>query len=371
MLAACGGGQKQAAPPRPKSVEKPAPPPETEADRENKRHAAALAIVPEGSTCLPTALKDDGAPRLELQTVGKEATLCAVDTDKSRLLGDVACWKVGLPDGTLAPADAAPVPGRGFDVKIDDNCARGYCLPKDAKLPESKIAHIALSLDGAKVAVLAGDQVHIFDAASKEHQSAFDIRGDKGVTNDPIAIDFVGDDLFIEGADQGPYSAVWMYKADGTAIGPLTGIGKDDKPLSSFHGSFSILDKNRVALAERGMEIVTVYELDTGKRSKLVRKLGKTSCKGDELDAFWHDGDKVTDKCRDSVMKMSGHLMGATAIAGTKSWVVLLRNDRAGELALLDPKTLAERSAIKLKWCDAAAGDDKKAGDKKADDDKK
>ena len=75
-----------------------APPPhvETEADREKKRHAEAIAIVPEGSKCLPTALKDDGAPRARARRVGTDAVVCAVDQDKSRLLGPVGCWKVDL-----------------------------------------------------------------------------------------------------------------------------------------------------------------------------------------------------------------------------------------------------------------------------------
>ena len=102
---------------------------------------------------------------------------------------------------------------------------------------------------------------------SKDHLSTFNIRGDSGVTNDPTAIHFVGDAIFIEGADQGPYSAVWVYKTDGTQVGPITSLGgKDPKPISTYHGSFSILDKDRVGLAERGMELLTTYEADSGKR---------------------------------------------------------------------------------------------------------
>jgi hypothetical protein len=94
-----------------------------------------------------------------------------------------------------------------------------------------------------------------------------------------------------------------------------------------------------------------------------VRKLPRVACKPDELDAFWHDGDKVTDKCRDSIMKASGPLMGADAVMGSKSLLVLLRESRLGELAVMDAKTLAEKKAIKMPWCDA--GGDK--GDAKPD----
>ncbi|MDB4953320.1 MAG: hypothetical protein JWO36_889 [Myxococcales bacterium] len=331
--------------------------PKTEAEREAERHALAAAIVPQGSTCLPLALKEDNAPRLELAAVGADAVLCAVDVDRQRLLGPVGCWKIDLAGSTLAYQEPAPLPGHNLDVMLDDRCARGFCLPKEAKAPAAKIAHMAWNLDGTKVAVLIGDDVHLFDGASKAHESAFNVRGEKGVTNDPVAVNFIGDMVFVEGSDQGPYSAVWGYKTDGTPIGPLTNIGggKEEKPISTYHGSFSILDKTRVGVSERGMETLNMYEIDSGKRAKLVRKVPKPVCKPDEVDAYWHDGDKVTDKCKEAMDKSYGYLMGATAVMGSKSLLVVLRGDRVGELGVLDAKTLAEKKSIKLPWCEAGA----------------
>lgn len=358
-LAACGGGNKKTAPKKPtQEVEASAPKAETEADRKAKRLAAAHEIVPEGSKCLPVKLKEDGAPELQLAADGTDAIVCAVDKDKDRLLGPVGCWKVDLASGSLEYLDpgSTVLPGMNIDVKLHDHCARGFCLPKEAKVAGAGPAHMSWNIDKSKVAVLVGDDVHIFDAKSDppSHQTSFSVRGDKGLTNDPVAVHFVGDTVFVEGADQGPYSAVWAFKAaDGTAVGPINGLGgKEEKPVSTWHGSFSVLDKNHVGLAAQGMETLTIYEVDSGKRTKLVRKLAKVSCKPDELDAFWHDGDKVTDKCKDSVMKASGHLMGANAVMGSKSLLVLLRNERLGELGVLDAKTLAEKKAIKMPWCD-------------------
>ena len=371
-LAACGGGNKKSTPKKPEhEVEAPPPRKETEADREKKRHDQALEIVAEGSKCLPLKLKEEGAPELQLAAVGTDAIVCAVDKDKDRLLGPVGCWKVDLASGNLAYQDPAPLPGGNVDVKLDDRCARGFCLPKEAKVAGAGPAHLSWNLDGTKVAVLVGDDVHVFDAASKAHETSFSVRGDKGLTNDPVAVHFVGDTIFVEGADQGPYSAVWVFKAaDGSPVGPVNALGgKDEKPVSTYHGSFSVLDKTHVGLAAQGMETLTIYEVDSGKRTKLVRKVGKVACKPDELDAFWHDGDKVTDKCKDSVMKTSGHLMGATAVMGSKSLLVLLRNDRLGELAVMDAKTLAEKKAIKMPWCDKADGGEAKGGNAKADKD--
>ena len=356
VVAACGGPKKDPAKPTDKNAGKTATPAQESAeDREKKRHDAALKIVPEGSNCLPAALKEEGAPRLEIAAMDKDILLCAVDTDKSRLLGTVGCWKLDLGSGALAYQPPAPLPGHDIDAMLDDRCAHGYCLPKEAQLPATKIAHMSWNLDGTKVAVLVGDDVHVFDAKTKAHQSAFSVRGDKGLTNEPVAVRYVGAAVFVEGADQGSYSAIWQFKEDGTKVGPLVAIGaKDNKPISTYRGGFLVLDPKTVGINEHGFEYVHTFEYDTGKRAKLVRKVPKTNCKADEIDAFWHDGDKVTDKCKESMEKIYGPFIGADAVLGTKSFVVTLRGERLGEVGVFDKKTLAEndKKLFKLAWCE-------------------
>ena len=250
---------------------------------------------------------------------------------------------------------------------LADRCARGFCLPKDAKAPATKIARIVWNTDGSKVAMLVDDDVHIYDASSKAHERSFSIRGDKGVTNDPTAIHWVGDVLFVEGTDQGPFSAVWAFKADGTPVGGIEEIGaKDGKPISTYGGSFSLLDKTRVAVAEQGFSTLTIYETSNGQRTKLVRKLTRPPCKNAEVDAYWKDdNDKVTPKCKAALQKSFAHLQGATAVAGSKNFLVMLRGPRLGELAVMDSKTLAEKKAFKLPWCTGAeaAADEASAKD--------
>src|SRR5262249_62415125 len=115
-----------------------------------------------------------------------------------------------------------------------------------------------------------------------------------------------------------------------------------------------------------------VYEVDSGKRTKLVRKISNGPCKKDELDNYWKDdGDKLGAKCKDHMGKMFGHLVGADAVAGSKNLLVLLRGPRLGEFAILDPKTLTEKKAIKMPWCGvdgaaASGGPAEDAADKDA-----
>ena len=368
-LVACGGSSKPPAPPKPEpvvEVKPPPKPPETEEDREARRHDDAVAIVPEGKTCLPAKLKNPTAPRLELAAIKSDAVVCAIDQDRTRLLGPVACWTVavsGDAPGSLTYLPPTPLPGRGLTVMLDDHCARGFCMPKDAKLPTDAVALITWNLEGSKVAVLAGDDVHIFSAATKTHESSFPIRGDKGVTSEPTAIHWNGDAIFVEASD-GTTAPVFVFKPDGIPLGPIEALGGKDKALlSTRNGSFLLLDRARVAVSEQGMTTLTVYEIDTGKRTKLVRKLPASVCKKDELDAVWHDPNAgVSAKCKDFVAKNYAHLIGADAVAGTKNLLVLLRGPRLGELAVIDAKTLAERKTIKMPWCDDAAGGGSPAG---------
>src|SRR4029077_10022792 len=143
---------------------------------------------------------------------------------------------------------------------------------------------------------------HLFDGKTKQHASAFSVRGDKGVTNDPIGVRYVADMILVEGADKGPFSAVWQFKEDGTKVGPFVAIGGKG-PIASYKGSVMVLDPTTIGINEHGFENVHTIEVDTGARAKLVRKLPKLPCKPEEMDAFWHDGDKVTDKCKEAMEK--------------------------------------------------------------------
>jgi hypothetical protein len=362
---ACGGkAKKPVAPKEPDAaVVKPPPPaPETEEDRERKRHAEAVGIIAEGTACLPTELRNATAPRLMLGAVDGAPVVCAIDQDRTRLLGPIACWgvdvKAGAKSGSLTYRPGAPLPGRGFAVLLDDRCARGFCLGKDVLLPSDGVVQLVWNWPRTQVGVLAGDAVHVFDAASKAHESSFSIRGDKGVPSEPQAMHWNADALFVEASD-GTTAGVWGF-AGGTALGPLEALGGKEKgPLSTRTGSFAMLGDSRVAISEQGMTTLTIYETDTGKRSKLVRRVPGGACKKDELDGYWRDpASLAAGKCKDFVTKNYAHLMGADVVAGT-NLLVLLRGPRLGELAVLDAKTLAERRVIKMTWCDAAGGADK------------
>ena len=79
---------------------------ETHADRVAKRKKALEALVPEGSSCFPTAAKDESKLRLELAALGDNARICAIDADRDRLLGIVERRCVTMRNGATWQAAA-------------------------------------------------------------------------------------------------------------------------------------------------------------------------------------------------------------------------------------------------------------------------
>jgi len=375
-LGACGGGEKKPVKKPIVKVDTPKEPPkqETEAERAARRRAAAVEIVPEGSTCFPLSLKEQGAPLLELAAIDKQAVICAIDRDRARLLGAIACWRVDLgASGLIYQDDPKPIPGRNVSVLLDGRCARGYCIPKDAKVPDDNIVHMASSPDGSKVVVIAGDDAHIFDAAAKVRESGFSIRGDNGVTNTPTGVNWVGNSIFIQGSDDNDAeSYVFQFRTDGQAVGPLMALGgKKERKLSTHDGSFLILDETRVAIAEKGFASVTAFEVASGKRARSVRRTTNGPCRKNEIESFWSGDGEIRPRCKTHLEKTFSHLIGADAVAGKTNLLALLRGPRLGELAVLDVRNLNEKKAIKLPWCKATEPDRESTNKPDADKDKK
>jgi hypothetical protein len=323
----------------------------TEADFAAERAKASKQIVAEGSTCLPNEKLDW---QVSVQGDTEAFHLCAIDTDPARALGVVACWNINRESNALEPIAAEPSPGQSFVAKADLGCIRGYCPP--TKLEDGATGHIAWSTDGKHAAVLTGDTLHIFDADKKpikEIKVADSALAGKAVAGTPAGLAFVGDVAFVVGSDSKPTAGVWMFKTDGTAVGPVMSPNPKEKaPLSIHAGSLSVLDKDHVGVSESGLSTLTVVEASTGKKSRMVRKLPKLACKPAELTSFFAADGKEGDKCKASAEPAFSSYIGANMfMTKKKSIVASLRGSRRLDLSVLDSKTLAEKTVITLTGC--------------------
>ncbi|MBP9084498.1 MAG: hypothetical protein KBG15_00205 [Kofleriaceae bacterium] len=350
LVASCGGSSKKGTR-KPKSkiaIKKPGKG-KTEADYARERANAIHAIVPEGSSCLP-----EEKLNLQVALLGEEVVLCGNDTDAERALGQIACWTIDKATGGLTYKAPAPLLGRAMMVKTEVGCARGYCPP--TKLPAGAV-HVAHSTDGAAAVVVVGTTASIFDVASKQHKFEFDLAAAElaanAISGNVVDMVFVGDTLFVAAGATPSMTKVWMFKTDGKGLGPVGSPNPKEKdPISVHAGSLSVLDADHVGLSEAGMSALYSIEVSTGKRTKLVRKLPKFSCTPKELAAYWSmAGSEVAAKCKNTVDSAMGPFIGADFIAGKKAMLGSLRGSRRGELVVLDLKTLAEKTTIKLKVC--------------------
>lgn len=321
----------------------------------SKQWTRAL-VGKDNTTCLQTEIKSADYADLWIAMIGDNAILCLTATSLNSR-NPLTCWGVELAGsrrGMLASGLRSPPPGRWISVEFYDHCTRGYCLPAGIGAPADRQALMVMNLDASKVAVLASDTVHIYDAASRAHESSFSIRGDKGVTSNPIGMYWNGDAIFVE-ASNGTTTPIWVFKADGTPLGPIMAAeGPGNTVPSTRNGSFMMLDRSRVAISEQGLSSLTIYEIATGKRTKVVRKVPPSPCKNpEEIDGFMRDPSKRFEptKCESFLSKHYAHLINADAVSWNGSLLVALRGPRLGELAVLDAKTLAERQTISLPWC--------------------
>jgi hypothetical protein len=263
--------------------------------------------------------------------------------------------------------EPAPLPGRGFPVRLDgenDRCARGYCVPADATVPVPPIVHLAWSHGGDKVAVAipgAEPEIHIFGAADKAHQGVIKPKdaeaGDKAMQSDLAGILFVGDVVAAVGAPNDAGAAVYLFKTDGTAVGAVERFGGKAKgPVSVKNGSVAVFGDGMIALSEDAMATITTIDVKTGARAKLVRKQPKTKCKAKDIDALLAGGgEKASDKCKTDYAHQYEPLIGSGLVQGKNNHLVLLRGERYGELSVVDAKTLVENRHFGPAWCEDAA----------------
>ena len=126
---------------------------------------------------------------------------------------------------------------------------------------------------------------HLRRGVARRTSRSFTIRGDKGVTNDPTAIHWVGDAIFVEGADRARTRGLGVQGRDGTPVGPIERARRQGRASRCRRTSGSFVDPRQERASRspsRASRRSTIYEVDTGKRAKLVRKLPtKPPCKAD------------------------------------------------------------------------------------------
>jgi hypothetical protein len=298
----------------------------------------AAARLELARACLPVGLRAPGAPRLALGQLDRAAVLCAVP-DRG---APSACWKVELADGfspagALTPRRAAPLPGQALTARPGDAVLAPYPYASAGDAP----VQLAFSDDGEALAIRSGDRIRTYDASSPRPLHEIALAHEPGLAWG--ALHWIGHTIFVEGTRDGALG-VWAFDArdEGAEILAPATTGRWHPAGSTFVA----LDLLRVGIAAPGLASLTVYDLTALHSTARPPARDRSGALAPIV-----TGTVVRRACPAPPCDDDPSYTGADLVAGTRSLVALLRGPRLGEIAVLDPATLAERRTIQLPWC--------------------
>ena len=313
----------------------------------------APALAAAQSVCLPKSVfaKDQAGelPPLHLGYVNNVLTLCAyerpADNKADKLLG---CWTVDPTTGVLGTSAATAIPGHGRRIALDSrNCFDGYCAPGSVQ-PDDRVI-FAASSNGSHAAIMNQTFAYIFATDTKAKTAEIELTTD--VKNAPWDLVYNGNTLFVIGADAGPFIGVWAFKDDGSRAGPVTDQAGNDS-LNIFSGGYGILESDKVAFAEGGLQDMMIVTGANAAKKMTKRTVSYSPCTADQFDA-WVRTEDVQNRACNRVLAARYAPYVNTSLAQLPSGDVLatLSGSAQGQIAVLDPVGLTKRRQLNLRKC--------------------
>jgi hypothetical protein len=256
--------------------------------------------------------------------------------------GTHTCWTIDRATGHVTPRAGAPLPGVGFGVPLDKltkpNCLGELCWPAATPDPDRRDAsyiYVAFNPDGKRAVIDADPTVYVFDVASHKVTSKFDA----GLGNSLHGLWFVGDTVMVSGADAGPYAVLDIYTPKGKKLVEYQGF---------YEGGLGVGSDGRAILQQTALEDLQVLDGKTGAGKPHKRKLPNPGCNPHDpgLDGEVDDDPKVK-PCIDYRQKYFDPYSDAIVIDDGANFI----GSTGAELFVLDGKTLAELSRVKLAVC--------------------
>lgn len=308
---------------------------------------AGVAPAAADPTCLPGAVAVADSPVFaDLGLVDGAPTICVEERgEKPRVVG---CWSVDGKTGALSASPASGLPGHARQVVLDaKGCAAGLCLAK----PPSETgltAMVAISTDGAHAVLNYGSELSVFDAASKKLVKTINTVDEKApddtnVSNAITDVLYIGNTIYCEGHDAGPFAAVWAYKDDGTRLGGVDSKGQ----VMVYDGSSSVLDDSHAGFATGGLATLAVISAKDRSRKNLDRHFKRSPCKKVEIE---DPSAEVSKACQRHLAKNFTPYIGARLVFTPTGILGLVHQESTPELALFDRK-LVEKKRLKLALC--------------------
>jgi len=320
----------------------------------------ATTLAATQPVCLPKSVftknGDGELPIMDLGYINNVLTLCAYErafgslSNADKLLG---CWTVDSTAGALGASATTAIPGRGRRADLDaQNCINGYCIPPIE--PDEHTAVFATSTDEAHAAILTGTVLYIFETGTKAKVAEIplvksDAPDATNVSNVPWGLLYNGDTLFVIGMDAGPFSGATIFKENGDRAGTV-GTGAD--VLNIFQGGYGILGRDKVALADAGLQNMTTVTGANVARQSSKRTVNYAPCTRRQFEQWLQGDDSQTGACKRLLdAKYKPYVDMSPVQLSSGDIITTLSGLAQGDIAVLNRVGLTEVRRLKLARC--------------------
>ena len=297
-------------------------------DDEAQREAAIMSAIKTGmrsGNCVPPrkiipSNSPGGDPlgyELALTAAVDNLLMCAIlETYRHPLKRElVACWKLDSRARLLAVEPALLVPG--YSVNGDACRQFGLCRPDPSPPGEQDHDVIAASFDGKRIAVIgsgSSGSVALFDASKRTFVRAFSYR--ESIGNYLIQAFYLGESVFLLGADAGPFAQVMRFGADGAALGP---IHQERNGLFNISGGeVRVRDGTRLVARDQGF-VEVVFDVINNKAT-VARLPRPSACTPAQFKAFAESEEDESQISPFTINEIGGRCLSAVKEARRRFW---------------------------------------------------
>jgi hypothetical protein len=318
----------------------------------------ATTLVAAQPACLPKSAFIKNAnqelPVVVLGYIDNDLTLCAqqtaLDYKSDKLLG---CWTVDAKTAALGASTASAIPGRGRRTELDaQNCINGYCIAPIP--PDDSWPFFANSTDGTHAAVLTRSDLYIFATNTKAKVAEIELRKEDAPDDTNVGLEswgllYNGDTVFVIGTAAGPGTSAWVFKDNGSRSGS---IRADEDALNIFNGGYGILGRDKVALADAGLQNMTIVTGANAAKQSIKRNVSYAPCTKDQFEQWTRSEDIKSSACKRTLdAKYAPYVDMSPVQLPSGDIITTLSGPAQGYLAVLNPIGLTEKRRLKLARC--------------------